>query len=70
MAYVSNEGGNTSLWIARGAGRQARRAIRAERRDYRSPVGRLRLGVTDARRAAVPARVSVTGPRRPKLGAR
>ncbi len=40
----------------------AGRAIRAERRDYRSPVGRLRLRVTDARGAAVPARVSVTGP--------
>ena len=33
-----------------------------ERRAYRSPVGRLRLRVTDARGPPVPARVSVTGP--------
>jgi TolB protein len=61
VAYVSNESGNTSLWVVDVPGGK-RTAIRAERRDYRSPVGRLRLRVTDARGAALPARVSVTGP--------
>ena len=61
VAFVSNEGGNTSLWVLDVPG-GGRTRIRAERRHYRSPVGRLRLRVTDARGAAVPARVSVTGP--------
>jgi TolB protein len=61
VAYVSNEGGNTSLWVRDVPG-GARTPVRAERRHYRSPVGRLRLRVTDARGAVVPARVSVTGP--------
>ena len=61
IAYVSNEGGNTSLWIVEVTGGH-RTEVRAERRVYRSPVGRLRLLVTDARGVPVPARVSVTGP--------
>ena len=60
MAYVSNEGGNTSLWVLDVPGGNKTR-IRAERRHYRSSVGRLRLRVTGARGATVPARVSVTG---------
>jgi TolB protein len=61
IAYVSNEGGNTSLWIVDVPGGQ-RTAVRADRRVYRSPVGRLRITVMDQRGGAVPARVSVTGP--------
>jgi TolB protein len=60
VAFVSNEGGSTSLWVLDVPG-GSRTPIRAQRRYYRSPVGRLRLRVTDARGAAVPARVSVTG---------
>jgi len=60
VAYVSNEGGNTSLWVLDVPG-GTRTPIRADRRHYRSPVGRLRLRVTDARGATAPGRVSVTG---------
>ena len=55
IAYVSNESGNTSLWIVEVPGGR-RTSLRAERRIYRHPVGTLRLAV------ASPARVSVTGP--------
>jgi TolB protein len=55
IAYISNETGNTSLWIVEVPGGR-RTQVRAERRVYRSSVGRLRLAVTS------PARVSVTGP--------
>ncbi len=55
IAYVSNESGNTSLWIVEVPGGR-RTSLRAERRIYRHPVGTLRLAVTS------PARVSVTGP--------
>jgi dipeptidyl aminopeptidase/acylaminoacyl peptidase len=61
IAYVSNEGGNTSLWIVDVPGGR-RTAVWAERREYRSPVGRLHVTVLDVRGRALPARVSVTGP--------
>ena len=61
IAYVSNEGGNTSLWIVEVPGGR-RMEVQAARRIYRSPVGRLRLDVSDPGGAAMPARVSVTGP--------
>jgi len=61
IAYVSNESGNTSLWIVEVPGGR-RMEVQAARRIYRSPVGRLHLDVTDAGGAAMPARVSVTGP--------
>jgi len=60
VAYISNERGNTSLWIVDMPG-GGRMEVRAERRRYRSPVGRLRLGVVDLRGRHLPARVSVTG---------
>jgi TolB protein len=61
IAYVSNAGGNTSLWIVDVPG--GRRApVRADRRVYRSPVGRLHVAVVDPRGRALAARVSVTGP--------
>ena len=41
IAYISNETGNTSLWIVEVPGGR-RTEVRAERRVYRSPVGRLR----------------------------
>ena len=60
IAYVSNERGNTSLWVldAVSGGRQE---VRAERRRYLAPAGTLRLMVTDVHGAPMPARVSVTG---------
>jgi dipeptidyl aminopeptidase/acylaminoacyl peptidase len=61
IAYVSNEGGNTSLWILELPGGR-RTAVRATRRVYLTPVGRLRLAVSDAGGASLAARVSVTGP--------
>lgn len=61
IAYVSNEGGNTSLWIVEVPG-GSRTELRADRRAYRSPVGRLHVAVVDGRGGALPARVRVTGP--------
>ena len=61
IAYISNEGGNTSLWVlaVQGGGRTE---VRAQRRTYLSKVGRVTLRVTDRVGARVPARVSITGP--------
>jgi len=59
IAYISNEGGNTSLWVIAVPGAQRRQIVAAERR-YREPVGRLRLAVVDAAGRPFPARVSVT----------
>jgi Tol biopolymer transport system component len=61
IAYVSNAGGNTSLWIVDVPGGR-RTPVRADRRVYRSPVGRLHVAVLDPRGRALAARVSVTGP--------
>jgi hypothetical protein len=61
IAYVSNERGNTSLWIVDVPGGR-RTEVRAARRVYRSPVGRLRLAVLSPGGRQLPARVSVTGP--------
>ena len=61
VAYVSNEGGNTSLWVLGLPGGE-RREIEVRERTYLGPVGRLRIEVTDAAAGrSVPARVSVTG---------
>jgi TolB protein len=62
IAYVSNEGGNTSLWTVEvpGGGREK---VNIVARVRRSAPGTLRIVVTDAvtgRR--IPARVSLTGP--------
>jgi TolB protein len=61
IAYVSNAGGNTSLWIVDVPGGR-RTPVRADRRVYRSPVGRLHVTVLDPRGRVAAARVSVTGP--------
>ncbi len=61
LAYVSNEGGNTSLWVVDiPGGRRAR--IEIPHRRYLGPVGRLVVRVIDPAGAPVPARVSVRGP--------
>jgi Tol biopolymer transport system component len=61
ITYVSNETGNTSLWVLDFFS-GARREVRADRRRYLNPVGTLRLTVTDAHGAPMAARVSVLGP--------
>ncbi|HEY7612058.1 MAG TPA: CehA/McbA family metallohydrolase [Gemmatimonadales bacterium] len=60
IAYVSNERGNTSLWVLQLPG-AARREVRIERRRLLRPSGTLRLLVRGAGGSALPARVSVTG---------
>jgi hypothetical protein len=59
LAFVSNEGGNTSLWVVDvPGGRKAK--IEPRLRTYLHPHGRLTLTVTDPAGGPVPARVSVT----------
>jgi TolB protein len=58
IGYISNEGGNTSLWVQDMVG-GARTRIDATERHYRSEVGNLRLSVRDEQGKSVPARVSV-----------
>ncbi len=61
IAYISNEGGNTSLWVIElPGGRREQVAIRERR--YREPMARLALEIVDERGRPAPARVSVTGP--------
>jgi dipeptidyl aminopeptidase/acylaminoacyl peptidase len=62
IAYISNEGGNTSLWTVEVPGGR-RTELRAARRSYRTAVGRLTLGVAGPGAGqAMPARISITGP--------
>jgi hypothetical protein len=59
IAFISNEHGNTALYVVEIPG-GARRRIRPLRRVYREPVGRLRITITDSVTGrAIPARVSV-----------
>jgi len=62
VAYISNESGNTSLWVMDVPG-GARQRITPKRRVYREPVGTLQVEVVDALTGRpVPARVSLTLP--------
>jgi TolB protein len=61
IAYIANEGGNTSLWVVDVPGGQ-RRPVAVERRIYRGPMGRLRIVVSDSSGRPMPARISVLGP--------
>ena len=59
IAYISNEGGNTSLWTVDVPGGKRTR-VDARTRTYAEPVGRLVVTVVDsATRRPMPARVSV-----------
>ena len=61
IAYVSNEGGNTSLWVVDVPGGRRTR-VEALDRQYLGPTALLALDVRDATTGrAVPARVSVRG---------
>jgi len=60
IAYISNERGNTSLWVQEIPGGR-REEVRATSRKYREPMGRLRIRLVDAKSGQpVAARVSVT----------
>jgi TolB protein len=59
IAYISNESGNTALWVIDVPGAQQRQIVAAERR-YREPVGRLRILVVDRGGRPLAGRVSVS----------
>lgn len=61
IACISNEGGNTSVWVIDVTGGRKQPVEPTERR-YRSPVGKLRVEIVDHDGHPVPARVSVTAP--------
>src|SRR2546422_844043 len=62
IAFISNQDGDTSLWIIEVPGGKRVR-VEAKEKRYLGPVGRPRLTVVDRRTSRiVPARVSVTGP--------
>ena len=58
IGYISNEGGNTSLWVQDIVG-GARTRVDATKRRYVSEVGNLQLSVRDEEGKSVPARVSI-----------
>ena len=70
IAYISNQGGNTSLWVIDVPGGR-REPIVATRRRYRGPVGRLRIEVVDRGGRCCPrasrSRGPTGGPMRPTM---
>ena len=60
IAYISNEGGNTALWVLDMPG-TAKRRIEPRTLKFIEPVGALTISVVDQRGAPLDARVSVTG---------
>jgi TolB protein len=61
LAYISNEGGNTSLWVIDVAGAR-KQSVTATERRYRQPVGTLRVVTVDRAGRPLSARLSVAGP--------
>jgi hypothetical protein len=61
IAYVSNEGGNTSLWVIDVLGGRKQPVVATERR-YHEPVGTLRVVTVDRAGRTLPVRISVTRP--------
>ena len=59
IAFVSNERGNTSLWVIDVPGGGKHEIVAGERR-YRDPVGTLRLDVVDRAGRPLSARISVS----------
>jgi len=59
IAYVSNEGGNTSLWVIDVLGGRKQPVVATERR-YHEAVGELRVVTVDRAGRTLPARISVT----------
>jgi len=60
IGFISNQSGNTALWLQESVG-GARRQVIARQREYLRPMGELDLRVVDSSGGAVAARVSVTG---------
>ncbi|HEV2116206.1 MAG TPA: CehA/McbA family metallohydrolase [Terriglobales bacterium] len=60
IAFISNRGGNTSLWIQDAFG-GAQRQVEEKQRRYLKPMGTLRITVLDRSGKPTPARVFVTG---------
>ena len=60
IAFISNRGGNTSLWIQDAVG-GAQHEVIAKQRHYVRPMGHLSIAVVDPSGQAAAARVSVTG---------
>lgn len=60
IAYISNEQGNTSLFVQDVIG-GARLQITPSRRQYKNAVARLTLDIRDGQGRSVPARVAVLG---------
>ena len=61
ITFISNRGGNTSLWLQEIPG-GGQRQVQVKQRRYLHPVGRLKISVVDDAGQSVSARVSVTGP--------
>src|SRR6266849_3325796 len=59
IAFVSNESGNTTLWVIDVIGARKQR-VEARERRYREPVGTLRIEVFDRAGRPLSARISVT----------
>jgi TolB protein len=60
IAFISNRGGNTSLWTQQVLG-GAQTQIIAKEKHYLKPTGRLSIAVVDPAGRPTPARISVTG---------
>ncbi|HEY3280496.1 MAG TPA: hypothetical protein VGJ83_08275, partial [Gemmatimonadales bacterium] len=60
IAYISNEGGNTALWVVDVPGGRKQPVAATERR-YRPPVGTLRVVTVDRAGRSLSARISVVG---------
>jgi TolB protein len=61
IAFISNRGGNTSLWIQQVPGGDQREVV-AKERHFRSPFTTLYLSVTDEKGRVTPARIFIMGP--------
>ncbi|MBI2994395.1 MAG: CehA/McbA family metallohydrolase, partial [Gammaproteobacteria bacterium] len=61
IAYLSNESGDTAIWIQDIVG-GARRAVEIRDRRYLKPMGELRMEVRDGNGRRLAARIAVTGP--------
>ena len=61
IAFISNRGGNTSLWLQQASG-GAQTQLTASTRHYLNPMGSIKLSVQDENSRPTAARVFVTGP--------
>jgi len=59
IAFISNRGGNTSLWLQQVPGGEQQELV-AKERHFLTPVGRIHLSVADEGGHVTPARIFVT----------